>query len=239
MDILDIVKRSIPDENEYLFGFSDLRGLIDEKYTGFEHAVTIGKKLNDDIIDSIASGPTMEYYNLYKETNRRLTELLSIISNELKTYDIESIVIAPTVKTGELGKLGLNSLTYGFSHKMAATRAGLGWIGKSDLFVSEKFGPRLRLATLLIDSKHAFSPPSIPVDESKCSTCSLCVEKCPAGASNGRAWNINIARDEFFNPYKCMDKCRELSRDRMNIDESICGICVSVCPVGKRNTGSK
>jgi epoxyqueuosine reductase QueG len=32
---------------------------------------------------------------------------------------------------------------------MAATRAGIGWIGKKDLLVSEKFGPRNRLASVL------------------------------------------------------------------------------------------
>jgi epoxyqueuosine reductase QueG len=38
------------------------------------------------------------------------------------------------------------------SHKMVATRAGLGWIGKTDLFVSNKYGPRVRLASIRIDA---------------------------------------------------------------------------------------
>ena len=38
-----------------------------------------------------------------------------------------------------------------FPHKTAATRAGLGWIGKTALFVSPEFGPAVRLATVFTD----------------------------------------------------------------------------------------
>ena len=34
---------------------------------------------------------------------------------------------------------------------MIATRAGLGWIGKTDLFISKDIGARLRLVSILID----------------------------------------------------------------------------------------
>ena len=51
---------------------------------------------------------------------------------------------------------GLNKLKVkivDISHKMVATRAGLGWIGKADLFISSRFGPRLRLVSILINKK--------------------------------------------------------------------------------------
>ena len=39
-----------------------------------------------------------------------------------------------------------------FPHKTAANMAGLGFIGKSVLFISNEFGPRVRLATVLTDA---------------------------------------------------------------------------------------
>jgi len=38
-----------------------------------------------------------------------------------------------------------------FSHKIAATQAGLGWIGKTAVFVSARFGAAVRLTTVFTD----------------------------------------------------------------------------------------
>lgn len=126
----------------------------------------------------------------------------------------------------------MKTLSADFSHKMAATRAGLGWIGKTDLFISERFGPRLRLATVLTDSPLAAS--AVPVTESKCGNCTVCVDACPAGAANGRSWDVHTSRDDFYNAFLCRETCRAVTKKRVGVDASLCGICVSVCPVGKR-----
>lgn len=69
-----------------------------------------------------------------------------------------------------------------------------------------------------------------PYAESKCGSCNICVNKCPAKAANGLLWNINTERDEFYDAFKCREKCRELAMKNFNINESVCGICISVCP---------
>ena len=35
--------------------------------------------------------------------------------------------------------------------------------------------------------------------------------------------------------FKCRDACRKLSLERLDKKVSLCGICVSVCPQGKRS----
>ena len=119
-----------------------------------------------------------------------------------------------------------------FSHKMVATRAGLGWIGKTDLLVSEKFGPRLRLATVL--TNYRFDNLGIPITESRCGKCGICVEACPSQAANGNSWNVSLDRDQFYDAFKCRDMCRKLSLERLDKEISICGICVCVCPKGQK-----
>ncbi len=114
---------------------------------------------------------------------------------------------------------------------MAATRAGLGWIGKTDLFVSEQFGPRLRLATVLTD--RPLGPVGTPVEKSRCGNCTLCVDACPAGAATGISWYAGLDRDAFFDARRCRESCRKLSKSALNEDISLCGICVAVCPVGR------
>ena len=119
------------------------------------------------------------------------------------------------------------------SHKMIGTRSGLGWIGKTDLFVSKQFGPRLRLVSLL--TNYPLVSKEKPVDRSLCGTCNECARNCPAQAATGQLWDIYTDRDVFFDAQKCRNKCRELAKAKLNVDISVCGVCVAICPIGKRN----
>jgi epoxyqueuosine reductase len=220
-------------DNTYIVGTADLRGLLDENYHDFQYGISVAKKLDDKIIDAIENGPTLEYFKYYNQINNELAEKALELKNELQKIGIDSVIVKPTVSTSSNEfKDYLKNLTVDISHKMVATRAGLGWIGKTDLFVSKQFGPRLRLVSLLINKK-----PEVefnPINESRCGKCNICVEKCPAQAASGELWNVNVHRDVFFDAQKCREKCGQLARERLNVDKRICGICVSVCPVGKR-----
>jgi epoxyqueuosine reductase len=231
--IKEILKKSLIPSEEFIFGFADLHGLIDKKFDGFNYGISIGKRLDDKIIDEIKDGPTLEYYNYYNRINRELAELTRIIHSALLEIGVDSLPLEPTIlkESESYNKQYLRTLTADISHKMVATRAGLGWIGKSDLFISRVFGPRLRLVSMLINLKPEYV--AVPIEESECGKCNVCVVKCPANAANGKLWNIKIHRDEFFNAHRCREKCGELARKKFNIDIRICGICVSVCPLPK------
>jgi epoxyqueuosine reductase QueG len=205
---------------------------LDDHYP-YHYAVVIGKKLDDAIIDGIKDGPTMVYYELYKATNDELNLITAQISRYLLQNGIPSVQIKSTMQESDIPDEFAKTLRLNFSHKMAAIRAGLGWIGKTDLLVSEKFGPRLRLATVL--TNYRFDNLGIPITESRCGKCNICVEACPGQAANGQLWNVNIYRDEFYDAFKCRDMCRKLSMERLNKKISLCGLCVCVCPYGKRD----
>lgn len=232
--IIEIVKNNLVPSGDYIYGFADLRGLINKRYGRFLYGISIGKKLDDKIIDKLDKGPTLEYYNYYKLINSELAELTKRIQTDLSKKGVDSKTIPPTIYPGQKDyNKYLKTLTYDISHKMVATRAGLGWIGKTDLFISPTFGPRLRLVSILIEQMPEFM--SGPVEKSKCGKCNICVIRCPAKAANGKLWNINTYRDEFFDAHKCREKCGELAKQRLSVDERICGLCVSVCPLGKKS----
>jgi epoxyqueuosine reductase QueG len=226
-EITGILKEILVPEEEFVFGFSDMKGLIEEKFPGFRYAISIGKKLNDKVVENLVDGPTLEYFNHYKQVNMDLTELSARIQSELTASGIESISVKPTIRLKEETQY-LENLSYDISHKMVATRAGLGWIGKTDLLISFKFGPRLRLTSILLREDPGVN--SEPVERSFCGTCKTCVVKCPAKAATGKSWNIRVHRDEFFDPFKCREMCAELARRKLNVAEHICGLCVSICP---------
>lgn len=226
-----VLKKHLKPEEDYIYGFADLTGLLNPKFEGFNYGISIGRRLADQIVNSIIHGPTKEYYSHYKQINEELEQLTINISKDLNIDGIESIDIEPTVNTSELDSIYSKTLRTDLSHKMVATRAGLGWIGKTDLFISKKFGPRLRLVSILLSTP--VKPKSKPVEKNRCGKCNLCVDICPANAANGKLWDITVEREEFFDPWKCRKQCAEFGRSRLGLDVRICGMCVSICPIGK------
>jgi epoxyqueuosine reductase QueG len=232
--IEEILRRHLLPREDYIYGFANLTGLLQNKFTGFDYGISIGRKLDYRIVDNIIEGPTLEYYSHYRQINEDLDLLTERISEDLNKKDIETLNIDATVSTSELDSVYFNTLRTDLSHKMVATRSGLGWIGKTDLFISKKFGPRLRLVSILL--KTPVRSKSNPVNISRCGNCNICVDICPAKAANGKLWDITVDREEFFDPWKCRNQCAEFGRVRLGMDARICGICVAACPAGQKKT---
>jgi len=230
----EIVRSKIDPLSGYIYGFADLRGLLTGEFNRFSLGLSIGKQLDDQMVDPVVKGSTREYYHHFKQANHDLEIISNEIVNELIGKGIGSMAVVPSMPlSGEEFRPYLKDLRYKLSHKMVATRAGLGWIGKTGLFISEAFGPRLRLASILIESSGSVA--STPTEESKCGGCEICIRKCPAQAANGITRNIHIDRDVFFDAQKCREKCLEYGRSMFGKEIGVCGICVAVCPQNKRS----
>lgn len=203
-----------------LIGVADLSG-IHELKTGISVAVAI----SPDTILSIHNGPTMEYYNEYCRINAQLDEIVLfgtkyLIDNGYKAY----------AQTTDAVKEYGNYRTI-LPHKTVATRAGIGWIGKSALLVTESYGTAVRISSIVTD---ADLPYDEPVDISRCGNCTNCKNNCPGNAITGELWTVNKDRDDFFNPIKCRKAARSLSADKINKEISLCGKCIEVCPYTQR-----
>ena len=232
--IHDIVKNHLKPSELYLYGFASLTGLLPAKFEGYSFGISIARKLDDNIIDAIIDAPTHEYLHHYEEINHLTLALAESIASDLNREGFGALAIKPTILTDnkELDEK-YPTLRYDISHKMVATRAGLGWIGKTDLFISKKFGARIRLVSILLNG--GVEPVSKPIDKSRCGTCSVCVDVCPVRAASGQLWDIHTDRDVFFDALKCRDKCTAFGRDHLKVDRKICGICVAACPIGRKN----
>lgn len=119
------------------------------------------------------------------------------------------------------------------SHKLTARLAGLGWIGKSGLFLTPQDGPRVRLATILTDAPIATGSPM----ESKCHQCQICVNACPAGAIKGGEFNEDEAEHRLIDPRRCYDFMENRKENwGIEIERCVCGLCVAICPYGKKSS---
>jgi epoxyqueuosine reductase QueG len=228
-EIEKIIKKRT--KREYILGFSYLEGLVPKKYKSLVYGITVGIRLDDKIIDKIKSGPTSEYLKHYHNINSTLNKIAFDIKDLINSHRRKAEVIRSTLETDEEEDYPnyFETLSVDFSHKMAATRSGLGWIGKTALFVSPRYGPRLRLVSVLTTQKFDTGP---PVKTSLCGECEICVKKCPASAANGKLWTPGVERNDFYDAHACRNKARELTQTRLKKDDTVCGICVAMCPLG-------
>jgi epoxyqueuosine reductase QueG len=225
------ILRAHLDQSEFEYGFADLRGLLGGRYARYSHGISILRPLEPRIVDGIEDGPTREYFDHYHAVNHELNEIVRQLVRALSELGLDCEAIAATALDSELDQQFRDRLAYPVSHKMVATRAGLGWIGKTDLLVSRRFGPRVRLASILTTEVLAAGA---PLDDSECGDCAVCVEQCPARAANGAIWRAGDAREAYFDAFKCRDYCRKISLDRLGEHISLCGKCVKVCPLGSQ-----
>jgi epoxyqueuosine reductase len=86
-------------------------------------------------------------------------------------------------------------------HKTIAVLAGIGWIGKHNLLVSNELGSALSICTVLTDAP--LPTPTGTEVHPKCGNCTICRDVCPTGALTGKNWDKNTTRDELVNVYKC------------------------------------
>jgi epoxyqueuosine reductase len=216
-----------------LVGFADLGVVVPAISLKWPRAVSIAVALDPHIIDEVRDGPTAEYYGEYNRVNRALNEIAGRTAEAIFGLGYNAEPFPATTPGGSQGDGWVETLSVRFQHKTAATRAGLGWIGKNALLVTPRFGPRLRLATVLTDMPLAAGD---PVTAGRCGTCVACARLCPARAIKGVEWEAGLERETLVDAWSCYETARRLLRERVGAKNAVCGVCVAVCPVGREQS---
>jgi len=189
----------------------------------FPRAVSMGMRLSDPIVELHSPdeprGQSLYWHHVYEVVSRSLDFLAYDVTRWLTDKEWKAFPV-PASTPYDPDKLeGI------FSHKLAAHLAGLGWIGKSCLLLTDRFGPRVRFVTVLTNAPlktgSALDRP--------CGRCHVCIDTCPVQAFTGSEFRTDEDREARFDVFKCSDYRREHP----------CGLCVSSCPRGRRDkTGS-
>jgi epoxyqueuosine reductase QueG len=208
-----------------LVGVADLRSITERERPDLPLGVSIVVALTPRIIAGIADGPTHEYEGEYNRANAVLTELAGRGASFLREAGYAAEAYAASI-----GNYDRITWTSSLPHKLAAVRSGLGWIGKSDLFVTKEFGSAVRLSTILTNAPLEAGD---PVEVSGCGACGECVKICPAHAPSGRTWRAGLHRDEFVDIRACAAELLRLKEEH-GFGHMICGRCIAACPWTKR-----
>jgi epoxyqueuosine reductase len=167
----------------------------------------------------VETSPSIYYHDLYRTVNTLLDTSGYRISLFLNNEGFPSIWI-PRDGYGSISLLKEKPIAF-FSHRHAAFLAGLGTFGINNMLLTEKFGPRVRFASVFTA---ADIPPDPVIERSLCTECMQCVEICPVKALDGREYPEGLTDKKA-----CATRSEALYKRYI----SPCGLCIKVCPVGE------
>jgi epoxyqueuosine reductase len=208
------LKKELRDHGATVVGIADLRGFLSGEISHLGRAVSIGvdRKLNE-------------------ETLRLLIKLQKRAVRFLKARGHRTLAVPPD--SDRKKDTFISKLYSLFNHKMAATSAGLGWVGKNGLLINPEHGPRLSLATVLTDAPLR---PDQPIEHCLCGECMLCIKHCPSQAITGAEWS----RSSPFVELVRLGDCRGHKTKKRQIEgKPNCGLCINICPYGRKETSTK
>lgn len=113
------------------------------------------------------------------------------------------------------------------SHMAQAHLAGLGEMGDSGMLITPQYGPRVRLATILVD--HPL-PLASKMLTGVCTHCGLCKKVCPSGSIKGERFNPSYPEQCYTDKNVC-GRYRDGNKARLG--SRFCNLCMAICPVGR------
>lgn len=173
-------------------------------------AIALGKRLSCGILEEIEATPTRLYFHHYRTVNQFLDQAALAVSSFIEKKGFLTLPIPASQIVDWQNQKGH------LSHKQIGYLSGLGWIGRNNLLVNEKFGSRFRLVSVLTNMPLAADKPV----KQNCRKCRSCIEACPAQA-------IKQEPADFAH-LACFEKLKEFQKQRL-VDQYICGVCVRAC----------
>ncbi|MBR6651550.1 MAG: epoxyqueuosine reductase, partial [Anaerotignum sp.] len=206
-----------------LMGVADLSDIPESPYpTGICFMMPVPKHIIKDLLEA----PTKEYHQMYIDYNGKLNEMGEKVASLLQEKGYNALA-------NTTDKVIWDKATHSTTlpHKTVATKAGLGWIGKSCILVTKDFGGAFRMSVVLTDAP---LPADEPITESQCGGCTKCVDACPAQCLKNTLWKAGMAREEIADVFACDETMRKNMMERHGYEMTICGKCFAVCPYTQR-----
>lgn len=215
---------AVSEECSGLVGFADLeplRGVQAGDPTVFEFpsAVSFVVEIRETAIPVSRTGPSNKMHRGYLANNETVLAVGDKIVSILTEAGYKTRFVNRTQDVDQ--KLLIGPI----SQKAIAAQAGLGWIGRNGLFMTDINGARQRLGAVLTDMPVLKKAPLI---DSKCGDCRICIDKCPMKALKGARFDHHPgSRDMVIDWAKCGEYEDKLLDDHR---PKVCGMCISTCP---------
>jgi epoxyqueuosine reductase len=223
---------------------------------GARSVVAMAKRIPLPIVKSI---PSVYYGRFgYHDLNAHLRELTYNVSVFIEDLGFEAFPLDPSVDDKAREVLILQEepepkikILGDFSHRHAVIAAGLGEFAASSMVVVPKFGPRVRVVSVITTAP--IEPSPLLEGKAKFNICQpeacglQCVKKCPAKALPGDGTIDHFKCRNYRNPGAyTLEYFKEIAESKIRRGPAsggaggrptppvgqTCGICIKVCPIG-------
>ncbi|MBQ6098376.1 reductive dehalogenase domain-containing protein [Methanobrevibacter sp.] len=196
-------------------GYADVDGLASE-FIDLPNGISLVLKLPKKAMQLVEDEDYKEYWKCFHAQIAKLTEIALKGEEYIKNLGYNAFALTMSRNECDMEKL-LSILPY----KTIATKSGLGWIGRSALFVTPEYGSAVALGAILTDMPLEFGE---PVTDSECDDCENCQKACPVGAINPQKWNDRLNREDIID----IEVCGEYIIDQYKAGLG-CTKCMSEC----------
>ena len=177
-------------------GFADVKGLASE-FIDLPNGISLVLKLPKEAMFLVNDEEYKEYWKCFHAQIDKLTEISLKGEEYIKNLGYDAFALTMTRNECDMKKL-LSILPY----KTIATKSGLGWIGRSALFVTPEYGSAVALSAILTDMPLDFAT---PITDSQCDDCTNCQDACPVDAINPQKWNDRLNRKDIIDIEVCSE----------------------------------
>jgi epoxyqueuosine reductase len=214
--------RSLNIDIEYLKETEEERLFPGIKFPWARSVVLLGVNYWQGVLPPLKKGELcISRYAMGKDYHIVLSEKLFLLSKFIK----EETKTKKTKYYTDTGAL---------LEKELAERAGLGWIGKNTLLITEEFGSWIFLGEILLDIELEKDKKGV----NKCLDCEICLTACPSKALR-EPYSLNIEKCTAFHT---VNKKSDLPSWFPTDDNNYifgCDICQEICPFNAKATMTK
>lgn len=204
----DEIKKELFERDVDIIRFVDISIFSENQTLGFDKAILFCMALSKRDVNN-------DEFSLKEQKVEELADWLAGYVRQ-KGYRAHSQSQKSNLESGYVESAYLDpNLRQGISilpQKSIARIAGLGFIGKNNLLVTEEYGCAFCMCSVLTDAPVLTADYSLI--SSKCDSCDACVKNCPLNAICNNEWTLNGGRESLVDISKCC----------------ICLKCMSTCP---------
>lgn len=193
------IKNALYKNNVDIVRFVDISSLDKNQTQGFTKAIVFCLALSPKFILAMRDNTKIEHNEFADkehETDRLADWLAEYIQQ--KGYQAYSQSEKNHLQNGNYNKKAKSSR---LPHKTIGRLAGLGYIGKNNLLITEEYGCGFSMCTVLTDA------PIITENHflvsSKCGNCDICKTICPKSAIYGNKWSESGGRNATIDVFRC------------------------------------
>ena len=197
------IEQQLRNENVDIIHFVDISMLDIKQNRGLPFAILIGIAINPHFLEMACN--TSDYTHTiddeYAQTESRVGLIADKLANSLISNGYKALSQSDNGLMAD-NAFDFDTKTSALPHKTIAVLSGIGYIGKSNLFITEEFGAAQCLGSVLTNAPLTVAKNNIL--QPKCCRCTVCHNICPQKALHGVCWNTNVSRDEIVDVYNCV-----------------------------------